>query len=82
MDYGNGLSRGTIVSRDVNGTPSIMTGTMKSDSPRKASEATVWRHANLDALTGIPNRRLFRERLEMESASGHDATGNRWQFCT
>jgi diguanylate cyclase (GGDEF)-like protein/PAS domain S-box-containing protein len=60
------LSRGTIVSRDVNGMPLIMTGTMSDITERKESETTVWRHANVDALTGIPNRRLFRERLEME----------------
>lgn len=60
------LSRGTIVSRDVDAKPLIMTGTMSDITERKESEATVWRHANLDALTGIPNRRLFRERLEME----------------
>lgn len=60
------LSRGTIVSRDVKAKPLIMTGTMSDITERKESEATVWRHANLDALTGIANRRLFRERLEME----------------
>jgi diguanylate cyclase (GGDEF)-like protein/PAS domain S-box-containing protein len=60
------LSRGTIVSRDIKGKPLIMTGTMSDITEKKASEATVWRHANLDALTGIPNRRLFRERLDTE----------------
>lgn len=60
------LSRGTVVSRDVNSKPLVMTGTMSDITERKESEASIWRHANLDALTGIPNRRLFRERLEME----------------
>jgi diguanylate cyclase (GGDEF)-like protein/PAS domain S-box-containing protein len=60
------LSRGTIVSRDSSGKHLIMTGTICDITERKESEATVWRHANLDALTGIPNRRLFRERLDQE----------------
>ncbi|WP_166262134.1 putative bifunctional diguanylate cyclase/phosphodiesterase [Marinobacter salicampi] len=31
---------------------------------RKLVEQQIWRSANLDALTGIPNRRLFLDRLE------------------
>ena len=60
------LSRGTIVSRDVNGQPLRMTGTMSDITEKKESEATIWRQANFDALTGIPNRRLFRERVDLE----------------
>jgi diguanylate cyclase (GGDEF)-like protein/PAS domain S-box-containing protein len=60
------LSRGTVVSRDAAGKPLIMTGTMSDITATKEAEEAVWRHANLDALTGIANRRLFRERLEME----------------
>jgi len=33
---------------------------------RKASSERVWREANYDALTGLPNRRLFRDRLNQE----------------
>jgi len=32
----------------------------------KRNEAAIWRQANYDALTGLPNRRLFMERLEQE----------------
>ncbi|WPL18474.1 Cyclic di-GMP phosphodiesterase Gmr [Thiorhodovibrio winogradskyi] len=33
---------------------------------RKKTEELVWRQANFDALTGLPNRHLFYERLEQE----------------
>lgn len=33
---------------------------------RKRSDELVWRQANFDMLTGLPNRRLFRDRLQHE----------------
>ncbi|WP_200285867.1 EAL and GGDEF domain-containing protein [Rhabdochromatium marinum] len=33
---------------------------------RKKTEELVWRQANFDTLTGLPNRHLFYERLEQE----------------
>lgn len=35
---------------------------------RKQSEAKIWRHANYDLLTNVPNRRLFRDRLDQHVA--------------
>ncbi|MGQ9369987.1 ammonium transporter [Azospirillum sp. ST 5-10] len=32
-------------------------------SERKQQEEAIWRHANFDAVTGLPNRRLFLDRL-------------------
>jgi diguanylate cyclase (GGDEF)-like protein/PAS domain S-box-containing protein len=33
---------------------------------QKRSEAEIWRQANFDVLTELPNRRLFRDRLDQE----------------
>jgi diguanylate cyclase (GGDEF)-like protein/PAS domain S-box-containing protein len=33
---------------------------------KKRSDETIWRQANFDMLTGLPNRRMFRDRLEQE----------------
>lgn len=33
---------------------------------KKKAEELIWHQANYDALTGLPNRRMFRERLEHE----------------
>ena len=33
---------------------------------KKESEELIWRQANFDALTGLPNRSMFSERLEQE----------------
>lgn len=33
---------------------------------KKASEALIWQQANFDQLTGLPNRRMFYDRLDQE----------------
>ncbi len=38
---------------------------------RKQSEEQIWRQANFDPLTGLPNRRMFRDRLELEIKKAH-----------
>jgi diguanylate cyclase (GGDEF)-like protein/PAS domain S-box-containing protein len=36
-------------------------------SDRMAFEATIWKQANFDALTGLPNRQMFHQRLAQEA---------------
>jgi diguanylate cyclase (GGDEF)-like protein/PAS domain S-box-containing protein len=41
-----------------------VTKTLRDITERKQVEYQVWRSANFDSLTGIPNRRLFLDRLQ------------------
>lgn len=57
------LSRGMIVTRDINGQPTRVVGTHKDISQQKENESLIWSQANLDPLTGLPNRRMYNKKL-------------------
>jgi diguanylate cyclase (GGDEF)-like protein/PAS domain S-box-containing protein len=57
------LARGTAV-RDADGRPTRLAGSLSDVTVRKAAEDQLLRDALHDALTGLPNRVLFTDRLE------------------
>jgi len=50
---------------DFKGTKSVL-GIVRDISKQKEAEEVIWQQANFDSLTGLPNRRMFRDRLEQE----------------
>ncbi|SEH43233.1 diguanylate cyclase domain-containing protein [Magnetospirillum fulvum] len=52
-----------VVIRESNGLVSHYVAVFSDITHRKEDEARVWRQANYDALTGLPNRSLFLDRL-------------------
>ncbi|MES2353013.1 MAG: PAS domain-containing protein [Pseudomonadota bacterium] len=65
------LARAIVVARDAHKKPLRMTGTISDISEKRRSEEVIWRQANFDTLTGLPNRRLFRDRLDQEVKKSH-----------
>ena len=48
-------------------------GFIRDITGRKKSEELIWNQANYDALTGLPNRRMFHDRLAQEIKKAHRA---------
>nr|WP_315467886.1 EAL domain-containing protein [uncultured Undibacterium sp.] len=58
------FGRGMVVSVDEHGNSLRMVGTHTDISAMKNAEEKIWTEANYDALTKLPNRRLFYDRIE------------------
>ncbi len=70
------LTRGVAI-RDRAGRPTRMAGSMSDITDRKAAEEVLRRGALHDALTGLPNRALFLDRLELSLARAARAPEHR-----
>ncbi|HUW38501.1 MAG TPA: EAL domain-containing protein, partial [Rhodocyclaceae bacterium] len=62
-----------VVLKDSRGKVTGFTGTGRDIAKKKKSEELIWQQANFDALTGLPNRRMFHDRLEQEIKKAHRA---------
>jgi diguanylate cyclase (GGDEF)-like protein/PAS domain S-box-containing protein len=63
-------SRGTVISDGDRPVRRLYGATLDITRRKKAVE-TIWRQANFDPLTGLPNRRLFHDRLDHAIKSAH-----------
>jgi diguanylate cyclase (GGDEF)-like protein/PAS domain S-box-containing protein len=65
-----------LASRAERATSGRIVGVTYDISDRKAAEEEVWRAANHDALTGLPNRALFQRILDRELEAAKSAFGS------
>jgi diguanylate cyclase (GGDEF)-like protein/PAS domain S-box-containing protein len=71
------MKNGDLIDVEVNARRILMDGdtmlycSSRDITERKNTEKSILRHANYDSLTKLPNRSLFRDRLEQEVKKSH-----------
>jgi diguanylate cyclase (GGDEF)-like protein/PAS domain S-box-containing protein len=68
--YAEALSINTICNAD--GSPHQRVALFSDVTQRKTHEELIWNQANYDSLTGLPNRRMFREHLDQSLTTARD----------
>ncbi len=58
------VDRGRLISRTEAGEPAMMRGTHIDITDKKQADAAIWRQANYDSLTQLPNRHYFNHQLK------------------
>ena len=58
------VDRGRLISRTPAGEPAMMRGTHIDITDKKQAEAVIWRQANYDSLTQLPNRHYFHHQMK------------------
>jgi diguanylate cyclase (GGDEF)-like protein/PAS domain S-box-containing protein len=69
--YPERLTINTIFNHD--GTPHRRVALFSDISLHKETEERIWKQANFDSLTNLPNRRMFYDRLSQEIKKSHHA---------
>ncbi|HEU0186504.1 MAG TPA: PAS domain S-box protein [Gallionellaceae bacterium] len=67
--YCEWLSINTIF--NANGTAHRRVAIFSDITRKKEADELIWKYANFDSLTQLPNRRLFNDRLEQEISKSH-----------
>ncbi len=65
------LETHTAPLKDGNGNVIAMVGVTQDITEKKQSDELIWKQANFDLLTGLPNRHMFYDRLEQEIRKAH-----------
>ncbi len=68
-EYAEWLTINTIYNQD--GSVHRRVALFSDITDKKRTDALIWNQANFDTLTQLPNRRLFRDRLEMDLRKAH-----------